>query len=75
MKYSPKNNGITARPPTRLLDRVRDRLRLRHYSLRTEQACLSWTRRFILASGSLRNVLRIDRHHVSDEIPGAHDLE
>ncbi|MCC5073059.1 phage integrase N-terminal SAM-like domain-containing protein [Xanthomonas campestris pv. plantaginis] len=53
MKYTPKNNGVTARPPARLLDRVRDRLRARHYSLRTEQAYLSWIRRFILASGSL----------------------
>ncbi|NJB79588.1 hypothetical protein GGR65_002638 [Xanthomonas sp. 3376] len=53
MTYSPKNNGVTVRPPTRLLDQVRDRLRARHYSLRTEQAYLSWTRRSILASGSL----------------------
>ncbi|SOT93643.1 integrase [Xanthomonas arboricola pv. fragariae] len=29
---------------------MRDHLRLRHYSLRTEQAYLSWIRRFILAS-------------------------
>ncbi|KTF29736.1 recombinase XerD [Xanthomonas vesicatoria] len=34
-----------------MLDQVRDRLRVRHYSLRTEQAYLSWIRRFILASG------------------------
>ncbi|WAW86787.1 phage integrase N-terminal SAM-like domain-containing protein [Xanthomonas citri pv. malvacearum] len=39
-------------PPTpKLLDQVRGRLRLRHYSLRTEQAYVSWIRRFILASG------------------------
>ncbi|MBB5735542.1 hypothetical protein FHT09_001241 [Xanthomonas arboricola] len=53
MKYIPKNNGVTARPSTRLLDQVRGRLRVRHYSLRTEQAYLRWTLRFILASGSL----------------------
>ncbi len=41
----------TARPPVRLLDQVRDRLRVRHYSLRTEQAYRSWIRRFILACG------------------------
>ncbi|NIK08710.1 hypothetical protein FHY11_002220 [Xanthomonas arboricola] len=29
---------------------MRDRLRVRHYSLRTEQAYLSWIWRFILAS-------------------------
>ncbi|WP_238152302.1 site-specific integrase [Xanthomonas campestris] len=88
---------------------MRDRLRVRHYSLRAEQAYPSWVRRFILASSKCnlvqmaqvevgafltrlaiqaqvsagtqnqalaallflsRDVLRIDRHHVSDEILG-----
>lgn len=35
-------------PPPRLLDQVRDRLRVRHYSLRTEDAYVDWARRFIL---------------------------
>jgi integron integrase len=39
------NNG------RRLLDLVRDRIRLRHYSLRTERAYVSWVRRFIIANG------------------------
>ena len=34
----------------RLLDRVRDAIRLRHYSLRTEQSYIQWIRRFILYS-------------------------
>jgi integron integrase len=34
-----------------LLDEVRGRLRVRHYSLRTEQAYLGWIRRFIHANG------------------------
>ena len=34
-------------PPVLLLDRVRDRIRLKHYSLRTEQAYCDWIRRFI----------------------------
>lgn len=38
MKYTAKNNGVTACTPTRLLDQVRDRLRVRHYSLRTAGA-------------------------------------
>lgn len=42
-------NSVTHRP--RLLDQVRARLRLRHYSLRTEQAYVGWIRRFILANG------------------------
>ena len=32
----------------RLLDRVRDAIRLKHYSLRTEQTYIQWIRRFIL---------------------------
>jgi len=34
-------------PPTRLLDQVRDRIRFRHYSIRTEQAYVDWIKRFI----------------------------
>jgi len=34
----------------RLLDEVRRRLRVKHYSLRTEQAYVGWIRRFILAN-------------------------
>ncbi len=34
--------------PPRLLDQVRELLRIRHYSIRTEQAYLQWIRRFIL---------------------------
>ena len=35
-------------PKTKLLDQVRDAIRLRHLSLRTEEAYLGWIRRFIL---------------------------
>ncbi len=35
----------------RLLDRVRERLRLKHYSYRTEQQYVAWIRRFILFHG------------------------
>ena len=35
----------------RLLDKVRDLLRQRHYSLRTEKAYVGWIRRFILFHG------------------------
>lgn len=37
----------------RLLDRVRDRLRVKHYSYRTEQAYVHWIKRFILYHGKL----------------------
>jgi uncharacterized protein YfbU (UPF0304 family) len=36
------------RPPAKLLDRVRHRIRLKGYSIRTEQSYVSWVRRFIL---------------------------
>lgn len=35
----------------RLLEQVRRRIRLKHYSLRTERAYLYWIRRFIYATG------------------------
>jgi integron integrase len=35
----------------RLLDRVRNEIRVRHYSLRTEETYLNWIRRFILFHG------------------------
>jgi hypothetical protein len=32
----------------KLLDRVRDTIRLKHYSIRTEEAYVSWIKRYIL---------------------------
>ncbi|MEW6718555.1 MAG: integron integrase [Chloroflexota bacterium] len=34
--------------PQKLLDQLRDQIRLKHYSYRTEQSYLQWVRRFIL---------------------------
>ena len=34
-----------------LLDQVRDRIRLKHYSIRTEDTYVDWARRFILFHG------------------------
>jgi integron integrase len=41
---------MTAEAP-RLLDALRDRIRLKHYSIRTEQAYVAWVRRFVLFHG------------------------
>jgi integrase len=38
-------------PPPRLLTQLRERIRLKHYSLRTEQSYVDWARRFILFHG------------------------
>jgi hypothetical protein len=42
--------GISSNSPSRapkLLEQMRDRLRLKHYSLRTEQAYVHWVKRYI----------------------------
>ena len=38
-------------PAPKLLDRLHDHLRTRHYSIRTETAYVDWARRFILFHG------------------------
>lgn len=43
-------NTSVAQPP-RLLDLMRETLRMRHYGLRTEQAYRHWTKRFIYFHG------------------------
>lgn len=44
-------NTVLSKP--RLLDEVRDRLRLKHYSLRTERTYVDWIKRYILFHGKL----------------------
>lgn len=53
MSYRPENadTHAGAGKPPRLLDEVRRVLRVKHYSLRTEQVYVGWIRRFILANG------------------------
>ena len=54
MSYTRESKGVKnssgCKPEPRLIDEVRRRLRLKHYSLRTEQAYVGWIRRFIVAS-------------------------
>jgi integron integrase len=54
MSYGGKRDGVTG-GPTRggdplLMRRLRERIRLRHYSVRTEQAYAGWVWRFIAAN-------------------------
>lgn len=37
--------------PPKLLDQVRDKIRVKHYSIRTETQYLQWIKRFILFHG------------------------
>jgi integron integrase len=46
--FSDKNT--TTKPP-KLLDQVRDRLRVKHYSIRTEHTYVDWIKRYILFHG------------------------
>ena len=41
----PEKSTVT---PPKLLDQVRDRLRVKHYSIRTEQAYIGWIKRYII---------------------------
>src|SRR5689334_458981 len=43
----PMTNPAPSGAPFSLIERVRHRIRLKHYSLRTEQAYCDWIRRFI----------------------------
>ncbi len=43
-------NAVSQDPP-KLLDRLRAEIRVRHYSIRTEEAYVDWARRFILFHG------------------------
>jgi len=46
----PKQPSSPPSPP-KPLDRVRQVMRLKYYSYRTEQVCVDWIRRFILFHG------------------------
>ena len=43
--------AVAGKPQKRLLDQVRDVMRLKHYSLRTERAYCDWIKRFIRFHG------------------------
>lgn len=57
------DKSTTANPP-KLLDQVRDRLRVKHYSIRTEQTYVHWIKRYIFFHG---------KRHPKDL--GARDIE
>ena len=48
---TPINTGLGGAGEPRLFEQVRARLRVKHYSMRTEKAYLFWIRRYILANG------------------------
>jgi integrase len=56
---------LAASQPPKLLDSLRQRIRVLHYSIRTEQAYVDWVRRFILFHG---------KRHTRDGCAGGHRL-
>jgi integron integrase len=54
IKSNPKPGKTADRPPllaVRLLDQVRERIRYKHYSIRTEETYVYWVRAFVRFSG------------------------
>ncbi|MDD5267099.1 MAG: phage integrase N-terminal SAM-like domain-containing protein [Methylococcales bacterium] len=49
----------TPHPPPKLLDQVRDRFRVKHYSIRTETQYVQWIKRFILFHGSPLDLFKL----------------
>ncbi len=56
---------VNQRTKSPLLESVRDAIRVRHYSIRTEKAYSDWVRRFILFHGK-RHPETMDESHVSE---------
>ena len=50
--------------PPRLLDQVREVIRMRHYSIRTEDTYLEWIRRYIRFHGR-RHPRDLDSTHIA----------
>ena len=53
-KYNEFNLNNMDKAPKKLLEQVRDTLRLKHYSIRTEKSYISWIKRYILFHNSLK---------------------
>ncbi len=51
MESNKLSSSVVTGETPRLLDRVRDRIRVKHYSLRTETAYLGWIKRYIVFHG------------------------
>ena len=62
-----KDVGVESEP--RLLDQARAKIRLKHYSLRTEQVYLQWMRRYIRANG-LRHPRELDESALETFLTG-----
>lgn len=57
--------AVEERRKPKLLDRVREAVRVRHYSIRTERAYVDWIRRYILFHGK-RHPATLEARHVGE---------
>lgn len=53
----------------KLLDQLREQIRLRHYSIRTETAYVQWVRRFIIYHNKLSALLFLSRDVLKHSLP------
>jgi hypothetical protein len=61
--------AVTSGKPKKLLEQMRDVLRIKHYSLRTERSYCDWVKRFIRFHG-LRHPKEMDAGEIS-QVPNA----
>ena len=62
-QWQPPPQQQSPHPPPRLLDQLRQQIRYRHYSLRTEEAYVHWVRAFVRFHG-LRHPAELSRFEV-----------
>jgi hypothetical protein len=65
--------AVVPNPKLKLLDQVREVLRLRHYSIRTEQSYCDWIRRYILLFVVRQRLAATGRAALEGERPGFRD--
>ena len=59
---------VIANPKSKLLDQLREVLRVKHYSLHTEEAYVQWTRRFLKFHRDQAGVWRHPRELAAAEV-------
>ena len=73
---SPRVNQENAHGERKLLDQVREVLRLKHYAIRTEEAYVDWIKRYILFHNKRLPVVRTraEARQIIDGMTGAYQL-
>lgn len=61
---APPSLPLPLPPPQRLLDQLREQIRYRHYSLRTEEAYVHWVRAFVRFHGAARHPREMGREEI-----------